>query len=132
MCEWAPGRSISESARWERFMSSKPPLSQRLREIRQMRGLKQLDLSRRTGLQPSAISQFETGQRVPSPQNLIKIADALGVALDSIFGRNLSSPNARSRERVQDLLNYVDEIGAGDLDTLVDFAAFLARKPSKN
>ena len=94
--------------------------------------MNQSDLSRRTGLQPSAISQFETGQRVPSLQNLIKIADALGVALDSIFGRNLSTPSARSRERVEDLLNYVDEIGSRDLDTRVDFASYLARKSNNN
>lgn len=110
-------------------MSRNLTLSKRLREMRQMRGLKQSDLSRRTGLQPSAISQFETGQRVPSLANLVKIADALGVALDSIFERSIGNlGNADSHNRVEDLLGYINQLEPQDVNTLVEFASFLARK----
>lgn len=57
-------------------------IRQGLRECREMRGMSQTDLAKATGLEPSAVSHFETGQRVPSLGNLIRLADALNVTLD--------------------------------------------------
>lgn len=51
------------------------------------RGLAQVELAERCGLKPSAISHFETGGRVPSLGNLIKLADALDVTLDELCMR---------------------------------------------
>lgn len=65
----------------------------RLRRAREARGLSQLDLANKTaeagkpGLQPAAISHFETGQRSPSFENLRKLADALSVSIDYLLGR---------------------------------------------
>lgn len=64
----------------------------RLRRAREARGLSQLDLARKTGeagkgLQPAAISHFETGERSPSFENLRKLADALSVSVDYLLGR---------------------------------------------
>lgn len=65
----------------------------RLRRARETRGLSQLDLAAKTseggkgGLQPAAISHFETGQRSPSFENLRKLADALSVSVDYLLGR---------------------------------------------
>lgn len=59
----------------------------RLETIRKIRGLSQSDLSKLTGLQPSAISHFECGRRKPSISNLVKLADALDVQTDYLLGR---------------------------------------------
>jgi transcriptional regulator with XRE-family HTH domain len=42
-------------------------------------GLSQVALSERTGLQPTAITKIETGQRLVSVDDLVVLADALGV-----------------------------------------------------
>jgi transcriptional regulator with XRE-family HTH domain len=60
---------------------------ERLRKAREHRGLSQGDLAQRTGLQPSAISHFETGTRKPSFDNLRRLADALEVTTDYLLGR---------------------------------------------
>jgi transcriptional regulator with XRE-family HTH domain len=59
----------------------------RLRTAREHRALSQGDLAKRSGLQSSAISHFETGTRKPSFDNLRRLADALEVATDYLLGR---------------------------------------------
>jgi transcriptional regulator with XRE-family HTH domain len=61
--------------------------SERLRGAREARGMSQSDLASKTGLQPAAISHFETGQRSPSFENLRKLADALSLSVDYLLGR---------------------------------------------
>lgn len=47
--------------------------------------LNQSDLSRKSGLGRDSISQYVRGRSVPTPQNLEKIAEALGVQPDDLF-----------------------------------------------
>lgn len=44
----------------------------------------QTDLAGKTGLEPSAISQYENEYRTPSLKNFIKIARALNCSLDEL------------------------------------------------
>jgi transcriptional regulator with XRE-family HTH domain len=59
----------------------------RLRVAREYRGLTQGELAQKTGLQPSAVSHFETGVRKPSFDNLRLLADKLDVTTDYLLGR---------------------------------------------
>jgi transcriptional regulator with XRE-family HTH domain len=59
----------------------------RLRTARDTRNLNQGELAKRSGLQASAISHFETGTRRPSFDNLRRLADALEVTTDYLLGR---------------------------------------------
>ena len=70
-------------------MSTDKPEGFRLhfRAIRERRGLTQVALGERAGMAPASISHFETGQRVPSLESLVKLADALGVSVDELLGR---------------------------------------------
>lgn len=62
-------------------------IKQNLKEVREFLGLSQVELARRTGLEPSAISHIETGNREPNLENLTKLSKALGVSTDRlIFG----------------------------------------------
>ena len=67
--------------------SIKTSLRQALRQMREMRGFTQADLGNRAGIAPASVSHFETGQRVPSLDSLIKLADALQVSVDALVGR---------------------------------------------
>ena len=70
-----------------RTTAPEPLFPERLREARELRGLSQGGLADRAGLQPSAISHFETGGRKPSFENLRRLADALSVSTDFLLGR---------------------------------------------
>lgn len=55
-----------------------------VREIRQLVGLSQRQLADRTGFVQGTICHLEKGDYVASPMVMRKLADALGVSLDSI------------------------------------------------
>ena len=61
--------------------------SQRLREARHRRCMSQNNLAKCSGLEPSAISHFETGRREPSIKNLVRLADALSITCDFLLAR---------------------------------------------
>lgn len=71
--------------------------AKRLYAARNQRGYSQEELGKRTDLQPSAISHFETGTRKPSFENLKRLADALAVTSDYLLGRS-DDPAGNSRE----------------------------------
>ena len=62
-------------------------LAGNLRRFREMRSLTQAELGTRAGIAPAAVSHFETGQRTPSLDSLVKLADALRVSVDALLGR---------------------------------------------
>lgn len=61
----------------------------RLRRFRRIHKWNQAELSRRSGLNASAIWHLENRQRVPSFMNLIKLHRALGVSVDALTGVKL-------------------------------------------
>jgi len=57
-----------------------PGLGRRLRQAREAAGLSQAELAERTGLAQAQLSAIETGMiRQPSPENVTKLAAALGI-----------------------------------------------------
>lgn len=103
--------------------------SERLRTTREAKNLSQTALAERCGLQPSAISHFETGRRLPSFDNLKRLADALGVTIDYLLGRSdeMRSSGTQSQEFFRDL----DKMSAQDRDIIGEFAKMLAEKNKK-
>ncbi len=62
-------------------------LAPNLKSIREVRGLTQAELGARAGLAAAAVSHFETGNRTPSVDSLVKLAEALEVSVDVLLGR---------------------------------------------
>ena len=58
-----------------------------LRAYRQARSMTQKELAKKTGLTHEWISHYENGRRLPSLQNLIKLADALNISIDELARR---------------------------------------------
>ena len=58
-----------------------------LRKFRLLRRLTQAQMGARAMVGSASISHFETGQRTPTIETLIKLADALNVTVDSLLGR---------------------------------------------
>ena len=58
----------------------------RLKRIRSMTGVSLADLAARTGISKSTLSRLETGQRKPSLELLLPLAQAYGLPLDELVG----------------------------------------------
>lgn len=59
-----------------------------LKALRHAAGWTQKDLGERSGIHPLMISFYEKGVREPSVDSLVAMADALGVAVDTILDRD--------------------------------------------
>lgn len=62
-------------------------LATNLRIQRARINARQQDVAAKTGIDQSALSQYENGQRVPSVETVTKLADFYHVTLDALAGR---------------------------------------------
>lgn len=58
-----------------------------LRKLRKERGLTQIGLQMKTGIEQALLSKYETGERIPTTDALIILADFYGVSIDYILCR---------------------------------------------
>jgi transcriptional regulator with XRE-family HTH domain len=83
---------------------------ERLKKARESRGLSQGELAQRAGLQPSAISHFESGTRKPSFDNLRRLADALDFSTDYLLGRISEPASAATTDQLnRDLVRMTQD-----------------------
>ena len=59
----------------------------RIREIRKAKGISQLKMAMGLNTNQNTISRYETGEREPGINELIKIADYFNVSVDYLLGR---------------------------------------------
>jgi len=88
----------------------------RLKEIRERRGWSQAELAQKSGLQPTAISHFETGGRSPSFDNLRRLADALNVSTDYLICR--SNEPSMAGPQTDSLFRDLDKLSDDDLKAM--------------
>lgn len=68
-------------------MSLGDSMENRLRLLRKSRGYTQVTLQMQTGIEQALLSKFENGERVPTTESLIKLADFYNVSIDYILCR---------------------------------------------
>ena len=118
-------KSARTGSRTSAKVSSVPGLA----IARRARGWSQRDLGERCGLMPAAVSHYESGERAPSVENLLQLADALEISVDQLLGRKATVPIGPRIHRLVVLLGRVE---SRDLDILlaeVEAMAKTARAP---
>ena len=68
-------------------MSLGDAMKTNLKELRQSRGLTQLAVQMKTGIEQALLSKFETGERTPPTETLIRLAEFYNVSIDYILCR---------------------------------------------
>jgi transcriptional regulator with XRE-family HTH domain len=106
----------------------------RLRRAREARGMSQADLANKTGLQPAAVSHFETGQRSPSFENLKKLADALSLSVDYLLGRINEEQHGQglaAAPRAQQLFRHAEKLSEDSFSQLEEMAEMLKKREER-
>jgi transcriptional regulator with XRE-family HTH domain len=80
----------------------------KVRQFRQERSWNFEELSRRTGISVSYLNEIEKGKKYPQPENIGKLADALGVAPDFLASPELTKQFAPVGELLQS--NFLNEL----------------------
>lgn len=78
-------------------------LGERIKMLRNEYGLTQLELSLKLNIGNTTLSQYESGQRIPSDEIKMKICDYFDVSMDYLLGR-VENPKAKHAH-----LNDLDE-----------------------
>lgn len=91
----------------------------RLKEARIQKGWNQEELAEAMKLTQASISQFEKGQRLPTPKNIDKFAEVLEVSRDFLAGenkgefekamlmRNLSNLSPESLKKINEFVDLI-------------------------
>lgn len=58
-----------------------------LKKLRQEKGITQISLQMKTGIEQALLSKYENGERVPPTETLMILADFYDVSMDYIMGR---------------------------------------------
>ena len=101
--------------------------AERLQKIRRSKHLSQSGLAARIGLQPAAVSHFETGQRKPPFETLMKLADALSVSIDYLCGRDVD----RATTTTGRLLKDFERLSLKDQEVVQEMIQILLSKNPK-
>lgn len=67
-------------------------LAQNLKYLREQKGLSQKDFSADMGLSRATVGNWETGERKPDIEMIIRLAEYFGVTLDDLVLRDLKPP----------------------------------------
>lgn len=110
-------------------MSDPKDIGERIRRLRQERGITQEELAGEVGVSRSAVAQWETGRAGQLTGNLARIADVLGVGLEQLtHGRiKRSNPQAGNADELA-LLRLYRESRPDDRQLLLRTARRLARR----
>lgn len=77
----------------------------RIRDLREDRDLRQVDVSEAIGIDQRTLSNYETGKTNPDSFAIIKLADFFGVSADYLLGRtNNNTINA------DDIVRKIDKL----------------------
>lgn len=99
--------------------------AQRLKKLRKKRGWNQSDLASEAGLTPSAISQFESGDREPRFSSIVKLAHALEASPAYLAGLE---EYETEDEEMRALLRETKDLSEHDRRALKLFAAHLRQQ----
>ena len=103
-------------------------LSANLKTLRELRNLTQSELGDRAGMGAASVSHFETGQRAPSLESLVKLADALDVSVDTLLGRAPVEAGAM----IDPIFLRASRASAQTLETVRRVTAALLDKPESH
>ena len=107
---------------------------EKLKALRESRGLYQKDMAALLDLRQNAYSHYETGRAEPSIANLCRLADFFGISIDELVGH--APPEAANREesdRLAMLSSLARQLVKEDQEKLCEIAkAFVALQKNKD
>ena len=81
----------------------------RIRDLREDKDLRQIDVSAATGIDQKTLSNYETGKTHPDSEALIRLADYFDVSIDYLVGRNYNHSH-QHKEIIQQISKLQKEL----------------------
>jgi len=81
----------------------------RIRELRENKGLRQVDVADATGIDQKTLSNYETGKTNPDSYALICLAEFFRVSIDYLVGRTELDLSQQERQEIQSKLDCIKQ-----------------------
>lgn len=113
-------------------------MENRIKELRTLANIKQIDLCAQLGVTQGALSGWENGRYEPDNKSLIKMADIFGVSIDYLIGRTddknqkSGETNIKFDEFSYAMYNESKELSDDDKQRLLTFARMLKTSIAKD
>lgn len=104
-------------------------MEQKFKACREACGMTQKEVAIALSVSVQAVSYWETGERVPSPEKLIQLADLYRVTIDALFGRNNLSPLPNEKVYTPNeahLFSIVQRLNSLGIQKVIEYANDLA------
>lgn len=103
-----------------------------IKKFRKAAGLRQAELAKKIGVAQNSVASYESGTRKPEVQNVPKIAKALGVTLDELYGlKNVEikkeKPIMHGNSRSEQAKQLFDKLSPNDQRSLLKQIKLLAQ-----
>jgi transcriptional regulator with XRE-family HTH domain len=109
------------------------PITLKIRDLRQARGISQARLAELLEVSPVILSRWELGRSVPRVDAIVKIAELLDVSVDAILGRATTQAEPRLRNpKLHSLYKEVDHLSDDDQQALVVLLDSLVKRSQMN
>ena len=84
----------------------------RIRDLREDRDLRQIDVANGINIDQKTLSNYETGKTLPDSDTLIKLADFFKVSIDYLVGRTCNNfySNYEIIKKLDSIRDDLDEI----------------------
>lgn len=83
-------------------------IGQRIENIREQRGFSQVQVADLFGTKSAAISQWESGKRIPKPENLMKLALCMSTSVSDFL--NVSEEESKNIQKYEQELSELNAI----------------------
>ena len=103
-------------------------------EILQKRNITAYQIAKETGISQGLMGEYKKGLKVPTTQNLIKIADYLNVSIDLLLGRETKqkiasiSPDESDSNKNRLMHNY-NKMNDKAQEHIADYSDFMLTNP---
>lgn len=124
-------KSILDAASKQNKTALKDSLASKIIFLREQKELTQSRLAEMARVTPAAMSQIESGDRIPSTPVLKNLAHALSVSIDYLLGESDNPQSLNSSvydKELQTAFRMAGELSPNDRTQLVKFIEFLKTK----
>ena len=99
-------------------------------KILQSRQITAYQIAKETGISQGLMGEYKKGIKIPTTQNLIKIADYLNVSIDLLLGREISQNSVltavdKSDRNKQRLLRNYDTMNESAQEHIANYSDFM-------
>lgn len=100
-------------------------IGDKIRNLRKLRGLTQIELAEKVGRNPHTIKDYEKGRATPSIKALSLLADALGVSESQLVNGELPDIETKNKglisaQEMSEMMAKISSFGEMELDILRD------------